>query len=68
MRQESQPWPTANETGDAVCIFYNGCTPREEDHTRKSNMFIGEAYVGGLMYGEALDKEHKSPDEFFTLV
>jgi hypothetical protein len=58
--------------GDVICIFYNGYTPyiirpREEYHTRKSNKFLGESYVDGLMYGEALEKEDKNPDEFFTL-
>jgi hypothetical protein len=30
-------------------------------------MFIREAYVDGIMSGEALEKEDKNPDEFFTL-
>jgi tetratricopeptide (TPR) repeat protein len=64
--------PPHTKPGDLVCIFYNSYTPfiigpRKEAPTHTSNEFIGEAYVDGLMYGEALEIEDRNPDEFFTL-
>jgi hypothetical protein len=64
--------PLHTKPVDVICIFYNGYTPyiirpRGEGDTGESHMFIGEAYVDGIMSGEALEKEDKNPDEFFTL-
>lgn len=64
--------PSHTKSGDLVCIFYNGYTPfiirsSGEALTCINNEFIGEAYVDGLMYGEALKMEERSPDMVFTL-
>ena len=64
--------PPHTQRGDHVCIFYNGYTPfiirpKGEARPCTSNEFVGEAYVEGLMYGEALKIEERNPDEFFTL-
>jgi hypothetical protein len=51
--------PKHTEPGNVVCIFYNGYTPftirpREDSESKKRYVFIGESYVHGIMYGEAL--------------
>lgn len=64
--------PHAVKTGDLVCIFYGADTPyivrRTEDGSRV--MLVGDAYVHGLMYGEALTmapSEGRGPDEEFVI-
>ena len=49
--------PTETEVNDVVCIFKGGITPfiiREEDEDWH---FVGDAYLRGLMRGEALEEE-----------
>ena len=64
--------PPHTKPGDTVCILYNAYTPfiirpRGGTLTSTSNEFIGEAYVDGLMYGEALRTAERGPDTIFTL-
>jgi hypothetical protein len=61
--------PLHTRPGNLVCIFYNGGSPyilRPRDDN--SYFLIGESYVHGLMYGEALELQNRGPDQFFTLV
>jgi hypothetical protein len=65
--------PRYAKRGDMICIFHNGVTPfivrpGKEDPNGTRNEFVGECYVHGLMYGEALEKEIKRPDTTFILV
>ena len=64
--------PHAVKTGDLVCIFYGTDTPyivrRTEDGSRV--VLVGDAYVHGLMYGEALTmapSAGRGPDEEFVI-
>jgi hypothetical protein len=43
--------PNASQVGDEVCLFYGS----QVFHVVRKNEYIGEAYVHGLMDGEALD-------------
>ena len=48
--------PADIEPGDAVCVFFYCPTPYIMRHwTTGRSYLVGEAYVHGLMYGEALD-------------
>ncbi|PLN78371.1 heterokaryon incompatibility protein-domain-containing protein [Aspergillus taichungensis] len=64
--------PHAAKTGDLVCIFYGADTPyivrRTEDGSNV--VLVGDAYVHGLMYGEALTmapSAERGPDEEFVI-
>lgn len=60
--------PQHTQPGNLVCIFYNGGSPyilRPKHHN--SYFLIGESYVHGIMYGEALGLRDRGPDRFFTL-
>ena len=56
------------EEGDFICVLYGGNRPyilRRIDQ-RKKFQFIGEAYVHGIMYGEAVPEGVE--DEEVTLI
>jgi len=64
--------PLGTLPGDMICIFYNGYTPfiiRPHPQPNDSELyrFIGEAYVDGIMYGEALKAEDRPKDRVFVL-
>jgi heterokaryon incompatibility protein (HET) len=51
--------PISTQTGDLICIIAGGKFPyvlRKCSQTSRSFQLIGEAYVHGIMYGEALQK------------
>lgn len=47
--------PSNMEVGDTVCVFFYCPTPYMLRRGHSVHDFIGEAYVHGLMYSEALD-------------
>lgn len=51
--------PAHTKPGDLICVFYGGDTPYilRKDPAADTFEFIGEAYVHGLMYGEALEMQ-----------
>lgn len=59
--------PRCLQTGDIICILYGGIVPfilRPEGH---NFLLVGEAYVYGIMDGEAVQNDHKwgmEPEEF----
>lgn len=53
------------QPGDVIAMFYGGCTPyvlrRTKTETRMGGWsFLGEAYVHGMMDGEALSLESET--------
>jgi len=61
--------PKTAEEGDSICILHGCSVPVIlRQHVAESDNYfelIGEAYVHGLMDGEAMDaREGKDPDEF----
>jgi hypothetical protein len=59
--------------GDVVCVFYSGGPVyiiRFKDKKEKSEYaeLIGEAYIHGLIEGEAFNSSDKGPDENFVLL
>jgi len=62
--------PHDAQVGDLICLFYRGAVPfvvREVPLTDSEYELIGECYIHGIMYGEAL-KFEGILDETFTLV
>jgi len=59
--------PKYAEVGDKICLFYGGNLPYvirpRGDGTYR---YIGDCYLDGVMYGEAMVDGRKS--EVFTLV
>jgi hypothetical protein len=63
--------PARAKQGDKICIFYGGLSPfiirqTEEDPTQYNLM--GEAYVDGVMYGEAFQLEESKASETIVLL
>ncbi|KAF2806258.1 uncharacterized protein BDZ99DRAFT_422669 [Mytilinidion resinicola] len=59
------------KVGDMICIFDGGVTPfiiRPKSDDPNLYEFFGEAYVDGIMYGEALETEEAKNVTTFTLV
>ncbi|KAF2176286.1 hypothetical protein K469DRAFT_682619 [Zopfia rhizophila CBS 207.26] len=56
------------EVGDEICIFHGGLVPfllrKPSDETNESHNVMGEAYIHGIMYGEALRFEGIREQEF----
>ena len=55
--------PNLAQVGDSICIFLCGPAPFvvRRDDEGDSHLLIGEAYVDGLMDGEAIDEENFCP-------
>ena len=60
--------PDHARVGDLICVLYNVPTPlilRPRAYDEKIHELIGESYVHGLMYGEALEMcSEEQPQEF----
>ena len=61
--------PKGLECNDAICVFYGGGPVfiLRFDQGKETAQLIGEAYVHGLMSGEALTMEGRGEDENFIL-
>ncbi|KAF4632192.1 hypothetical protein G7Y89_g5939 [Cudoniella acicularis] len=62
--------PIGIQPGDQICILYNGLTPfilRPRPTTELKYRLVGDAYIHGLMHGEAFDADTRGPDERFVL-
>jgi hypothetical protein len=55
------------ESGDLVCILFGGNVPFILREVKGKYQFIGECYVHGIMWGEAL-REGKVRRQWFELV
>ena len=63
--------PRNVQKGDLVCVLFGGDVPfilREVDSGERLNMLIGDAYVQGLMYGEAVHDRSLGSKRWFFLV
>ena len=61
--------PTELRSGDVVCVFYSGSPLyilRFEPGSVIARL-VGDAYVHGLMSGEALSLENREPDQDFII-
>ncbi|KAL8885424.1 MAG: hypothetical protein Q9215_006728 [Flavoplaca cf. flavocitrina] len=58
------------QPNDVVYILYGGRAPFVLRPSKNDNtmQLIGDAYIEGVMYGEALTADHKQPDEWVNLV
>ena len=58
------------QPNDVVFILYGGCAPFVLRPSKNDNtmQLIGDAYIEGVMYGEALTADNKQPDEWVNLV
>lgn len=56
--------PNLAQVGDSICIFFGGPAPFvvRRDNEGDSHLLVGEAYVDGLMDGEAIDEDVFCPD------
>lgn len=63
--------PTATRTGDLVCLLRGGDVPfvlRREDMRKGCYRFVGEAYVHGIMQGEASERLGGDEVEEFEII
>ncbi|KAF2269756.1 hypothetical protein CC78DRAFT_452837 [Lojkania enalia] len=59
--------PGAAEVGDEICILYGGATPfilREDRGSTGTYSLVGEAYIHGIMHGEALAQRNVPRRDF----
>jgi hypothetical protein len=52
-------WPLAAKQGDKLCLLLGGQTLFCLRPNGDSYLFVGEFYVHGIMYGEALDMSER---------
>ena len=56
---------TGTQTGDLVCIFENSCAAFIVRSVEDGNhVLVGEAYLDGLIYGEAMEMRDRGILEF----
>lgn len=63
--------PAWAEPGDRICIFYNGLSPfviRPTKEDPQQYRLMGEAYVDGVMYGEAFGLGESNVAETIVLI
>ena len=63
--------PRNVRNGDLVCVLLGGDVPfilREVDRGERLNVLVGDAYVQGLMYGEAVNDRSLGSKRWFGLV
>lgn len=63
--------PKNVQQGDLVCVLFGGDVPfilREMDRGERLNILVGDAYVQGLMYGEAVHDPSLGSQRWFSLV
>ncbi|KAI4253575.1 MAG: hypothetical protein L6R42_007535 [Xanthoria sp. 1 TBL-2021] len=55
---------------DVVYVLYGGKAPfvLRPNHNDNTMQLVGDAYLDGVMYGEALTADNKMPDEWVNLV
>lgn len=55
---------------DVVYVLYGGNAPfvLRPNHNDNTMQLVGDAYLDGVMYGEALTADNKMPDEWVNLV
>ena len=58
--------PGDAQVGDEVCIFTGGAVPfvLRKDSSGETYTLVGEGYIHGLMYGEALSYKHIHKQDF----
>ena len=66
--------PKNVQKGDLVCVLFGGDVPfilrelREVDRGERLNILVGDAYVQGLMYGEAVHDPSLGCKRWFSLI
>jgi hypothetical protein len=57
--------PISVEEGDQICVFVGCETPFVVRKRGDSYILIGDAYIHGLMHGEAMDMEDLNLETIF---
>lgn len=63
--------PKNVQKGDIVCVLFGGDVPfilREVDRSQRTNILVGDTYIQGLMYGEAVHDPSLGSKRWFSLI